>query len=388
MNSILYDLSISFKYLPRLFSLKMSRTRLAVLVAVIVTLIYVGYLVAPMFMCELGETEIPSELKPLYDMYSECLSEKLVEWEPSEWRPMMFNGHHILASGIMVQYTDEEIDRLFLDMLCELNVDTVSLYILKMNYDRYTKRYDRLIQMIREQGKKLILHAYALPRKNETIDEFFDRLLEYKIFLVEKYRPEYFVVLMEPSEIGGIKMPVEKLREFTIRAIEEIKRVSPDTVPLFIVHKWELNLLPHFIDIDGLDIIGINLYGIRGIENVEQALEYLKEHGKRPWIFETWWISQKKGGEHHIWFRDCYWQGIASKWIRAITYLVQKHNLEGNILNPFFTEQFVYCNGKTNTPFEQQFEGIIKALKNGDRTLIFQEFKKLIEDVKGYASQI
>lgn len=99
-------------------------------------------------------------------------------------------------------------------------------------------------------------------------------------------------------------MPAERLREFATNTVREIKNVSPKTVPL-VVHTGELKLTPYFVDIEGLDIIGINVYGTRDIEKVEQAIIYIKKHGKKPWIFETWLLTQKRGREHYIWFRDC-----------------------------------------------------------------------------------
>gem|GEM_PF-5550611 len=46
--------------------------------------------------------------------------------------------------------------------------------------------------------------------------------------------------------------------------------------------------------------------------------------------------------EPYIWFRDCYWQDVCTKWIRVTAYLAQKHGAK--TILPFFTEQFVYYN--------------------------------------------
>jgi len=35
-----------------------------------------------------------------------------------------------------------------------------------------------------------------------------------------------------------------------------------------------------------LDVIGINVYGVKGVGKVKQAISYIKNHGKRTWIFE------------------------------------------------------------------------------------------------------
>ncbi|RLF04083.1 MAG: hypothetical protein DRJ64_07445 [Thermoprotei archaeon] len=91
-----------------------------------------------------------------------------------------------------VRNTNEEIDKLFLNMLCELNVDSISLYIFEPNYRKYYVRYNKLIEMIKEREKRLILNAYTFPRKNESFDEFFERLLRFKPSIVERYKPDSF----------------------------------------------------------------------------------------------------------------------------------------------------------------------------------------------------
>jgi len=43
----------------------------------------------------------------------------------------------------------------------------------------------------------------------------------------------------------------------------------------------------NFIDIEGLDTIGINVYGVKGVGKVEQAITYIKSYRKNTRIFEA-----------------------------------------------------------------------------------------------------
>ncbi len=300
---------------------------------------------------------------------------------------MMFNGHHIMASDQMIRFTDEEIDDLFLDMLLELGVDSVSLYISNVTYKMYMDRYERLIEKIRENEKKLVLLPYILPGKNQPLDDYFNKRLNVTLHHVKKYKPDYVIILNEPSIIGDIEMPPMVLKNYAENISREIKKLGIPTRIIVTVHSYELFLIPYFIEVEDIDIIGINMYSDKNLENIRKAISYIKSNGKEAWIWETWWRTQKIGGGGKLpfkimlpRFRSYNHQNEVCEWIKFIYDFNKENNLK--VLNPFFTEQFIYCNSPPYLPLWKQFKELIKAIKEGDRTMSYRFYKDLIDGDK------
>ena len=297
---------------------------------------------------------------------------------------MMFNGHHIMLSDMMVRHTDKEIDDLFLDMLLELGVDSVSLYIPNSTYKVYTSRYDHIIDRIRSAGKKLVLLPYILPGKDEPLDEYFGKRLDVTLYHVKKYRPDIVIILNEPSIIGGVKMPPDLLQRYAENVSRKIKGLPDPPEVMVTIHSFELFLIPRFVKVKDIDIIAINLYSLKNFDNVEKAIEYIQSNGKKACIWETWWRTQKIGGGERLpfrimlpRFRSYRNQNDACEWISFVYHLNLKHNL--TILNPFFTEQFVYCNHLPYLPMFKQYFELLRAIRSERRTMCFHFYHDLID---------
>ena len=135
-------------------------------------------------------------------------------------------------------------------------------------------------------------------------------------------------------------------------------------------------------NLKSLDIIGFNLYGNRRMTEeykdnacsgdcVGEKLEALKAAWKEAWILETW-----SGPASESTFDKDWRAGIDSKWLQVINYYAQMHGAR-NIM-PFFTSKFIM----SGSPFAFQFDNLERALKKGERTQVFYDFKKLIEEAK------
>lgn len=296
----------------------------------------------------------------------------------------MFNGHHIMISDQMVKFTDEEVDDKFLEMLLSLGVDSISIYVSNSSYERYAYRYDRIINRIKEEGRKLVLLPYILPKKDQPLDDHFRERMNVTLFHVKRYRPDFVIILNEPSIIGGVEMPADVLERYAENVSAKVREISPSTKIVVTVHSYELFLLPHFVKIDDIDIIGINQYSDKNLENVKKAIDYIKENGKEAWIWETWWRTQKIGGGEKLpfkimlpRFRSYKHQDEVCEWLSFIYNFDIEKGLK--VMNPFFTEQFIYCNFPPYIPLIKQFTELIEAIKGERRTMSYYFYKDLID---------
>ena len=163
------------------------------------------------------------------------LDQKIEGWGPRTYRSMMFNGHHILASENLVLITPKNTTILFLEMLLELGVDTVSFNIYPQNFETKKDIYDCLINKTREKGGKTIIVCMVDSNtfsKSPTFEEYLSKEIEYTKILVERYKPGYYGILVEPSTMQkriGANFTINQWLELINTTHKLIKSINPET---------------------------------------------------------------------------------------------------------------------------------------------------------------
>jgi len=334
--------------------------------------------------------EVPLEYQAWYDQTNAFLDKKLVEWRPSEYRAMEFGAYHVFASSQQFFHTDLELNIKFMDVLNEAGVDVIAIAMFPSS--SYTEaemqRYDRIVEKIRDSGKKLMIFYWYSGEKLNSFEEFKAVELETTEMIVERYKPEYYALIDEPTtrlkEAGMPKSSVslEEWKALAEEVSNKVKEINPLTKTIASVHKGELDYVDAFVDVPSLDIIGFNIYGREGIyegysgwvgegDVVGRKIDFANSKGKETWIIETWLTLQNTPG-----FNEGWRQGLDAKWLRLMAYYAQRHDMNGIV--PFFTVKFIaYFDPETITPRDVE-----NAFAEERRTEVFYAYREVINEVR------
>ncbi len=266
-------------------------------------------------------------------------------------------GHLIIASDFAARnFTFNEWVE-FLDMLQSAGADAVNLYIVKSVYEERKKDYDRLIEEIKRRGLKLSLRPYVHYNLGESFKSYFKRLRDFKLELLKKYNPDFLLVANEPAFLGSqkrgraVKVDLKELKKYLENVTAEAKRIKKDVITFVTLNKdADISKVPEIVEVvssvKDLDVVAFNIYGAGNMEVVEDAIEKVRKRGKDVWIYETWFAAQplQERTNEFLMFRDCRLQGAICGWLKYISSLKRKWKVKGSM--PFFTEQFMWCNGR------------------------------------------
>lgn len=347
---------------------------------------------------------LPSGLSPQveeeYYRRNAWLEEKLVDWEPVEYKPMKFIGFHLPLSYHSDKTSlSEDIE--FLDMFDELGVDVVSVGIPVDMPGALLEKLDTISVEVRGRGMELKIWYFALHDGRVGDEEKYNATKH----IIERYHPDYYAILHEPKVEGSSAK--KGLQEYVNKTCNLVKSIDPTVTTTVTLAPRHPDYANYFVEIPELDIIGFDLYGLEVLKEdteegreVVNTIELIHAHGKKIWIEEGWFSAQKThttspqpipGFEcpNRTWFD--------AKWIEVITYYAQKHDIEA--VEPFFTDKFILYPGYTTwkydsskyppiQPIPQYLQDFKTALAEGRRTPTFYSFKEVIEEVKGGKIQI
>lgn len=312
------------------------------------------------------------------------LDQRLAEWKPAEYKPMNFAVYHVYASDDMFVKTNKEADIKILDVIEEVNPETVVLYIRPGVYSSQKERYDALINRIRKDGKKLFVGA-RLDDGAIDFNGYGKALEDYTKNIIGSIKPDYYGIVIEPMTMEnkhGFDATEEQWVELSGRVAKLSKELSPATKTAVGGHKEELGFLKLASGLESMDIIGFNIYDAQGIYSgysgylgqgdvVGEAIDFVNSNGKETWMLETWTAAMVTKVESYNSIQE-YMKPIDAKWVRAMTYYAEKHNMKAIV--PFYTGKFVYYGADP--------AGFRSALAKGERMPVFYEYKKIIEEVK------
>jgi len=347
--------------------------------------------------------EIPVEHRDRYNKMDLWLDQKISEWKPTEYKPISFCAHHLLASEQMINFTDGSFDLPFLEMLEETGIDCVRLSIFPYNYEKYPQRYDDLIAKIKEKKLKLMV-AYMvgnLPQGTVgSFKEYKKKELDFTAMFIKKYNPDYYAVVTEPITMEkriklGFRLSDEEWIDLVKDAADLVKEINPGvkTIAAVNTEAEQFDLAKKLAAVKNLDIIGFQLYGSAGMykeykgwagtgDVVTQTIDYVKSKGKDTWITETWlsipsaetWNGTKSSNTY---FNDPMMAPLDAKWIKLITYYAEKYAIKG--VSPFFTGKFISYPSNSR---DEQKNNLLRDFKTNNRTLPFYAYRDVIKEFK------
>ena len=174
--------------------------------------------------------------------------------------------------------------------------------------------------------------------------------------LASRYKPEYYIVVKEPSWYFGMNWAspggmltqtttVEQWVSLTQRLCDEVKRVSPSTrtgVAIALPFQQSLDYLVSADKLQTLDFVGIDVYNILHLGTVDPYLALLT---KPKWILETW-DGNPDGQQGQMWRRT-----TSAEWIGAMANYAQSKGFEG--MATFFNLWLCYDYSGKPVTFDQ-----------------------------------
>lgn len=331
----------------------------------------------------------PSEHRLQCEQMNAWLDQKLVEWKPAVYEPMMFGTmNNLLIYGISYEIADE-----YEKAVEETNVDFVRMDIPKLNGN--TKPMEDLGKMtksIQGRGKKVMILNNANGDKMYFGDgpiswnQYSEKQKEF-VRAAASFRPEYITVAAEPSvasdfeherrlsfaEVITPDMWVKLISEMAVIAMKESPG-SKIAISIMPQNSFEQSILKGAVNEQNIDIVGLNVYGPESFEAMNNSIipEWrVAKISKELWLIETWLGFE--GSEDQPWKKD-----LDSKWVRTMAYYSQQNNISG--MNLFFSKHF-FAYEKDTIYNMDEFREAIKT----QRTPAFYAYKSVIEEIKNNA---
>jgi hypothetical protein len=269
--------------------------------------------------------------------------EIIQKYAPEEYHQMKFGVYAELASiwASATSQGDIPVDDILkeIDLLSETDVDIIMIYMVYDPWmdqdDKILSEYDRAVEQIRKNNKEVYIGLYGIAKwfgpfmgqkenvgKGKVDFETWSRTyLEMTETVTRRYNPDYIAVI-EPtlvlaSQVNEIRSPEDWI-ELTRVVADKVKEISPDTiVTIHTVPPDDLELFKGVMNIENVDIVGVDVYGLRGVQSIDTLLPYWNKE-KKFWVTEAWDGYLGK-----------YMDRSADKYIIASVYYAQSNNMTG-----------------------------------------------------------
>lgn len=203
--------------------------------------------------------------------------------------------------------------------------------------------------------------------------------------LAQRYHPETFVVIHEPSTMNarlGQRVSVEEWTAFVREAAQVIKRQSPATRIGAGGLASERDYFDAFLRLPDVDVLTIDLYAIRDLKRYNAMIRAARAAGKPVYIEETWrppyfeprpgmtldTASMKNIGNRAF-------EALDSQWLRTMTAYAQANHLEA--ITPVWAFAFfAYVDGGGDADDPAYVRAVIDSILRGERTTTFRNIPR------------
>ena len=307
-----------------------------------------------------------------------------------------FDALHFPSASVLVNFSDPAYDDLFIQMLQEAGVNTVTLFTSPTEYNALSNRYTNLATLIRARNLKVrfviqdevkaVTNLTSLPPtypNPPSLTHYIETESAVARAITTDIKPDYFSVVAEPTinegRIGK-KFTVRQWRKIISALNQEVKIYSPNTktwVDILPKKLKERNILTKAIT-TGIDGVGFDLYDRTDIlSTVQTYANKVKGAGKKCGITETWWndiyanpnLDSPSNAQ------------LEADWLGS-TYTFAKNNGITDEFVPFFTNKFVNLQ-KLPLPLSVAninnfLSAMETSLDNNERTIIHSAYRDLI----------
>jgi len=222
--------------------------------------------------------------------------------KPPELYPMPLGAQITFASGDMFIDIDELKEQL--QVIEETGADVIRIDI---DYEAWMTndvdnidRHNQLIAQIKDDGKKLMLAdrgATSFTQNKVTWEYFKQQHLKYTRIFMETYKPDYYVVIKEPTWYMDIDPMISTNTtpmmwyELALEACDIVKDVNPETKTAVAVYpsgRLAEGFFELAADISNLDIMGVDCYDTNDLQITTDNLIPLVPDDKEIWMLESW----------------------------------------------------------------------------------------------------
>jgi hypothetical protein len=322
----------------------------------------------------------------------EWLDARINEWRPHTYSPLKFGVDTQIFIGMGELPTADKnlssyaFSEKLLPVFLELDLDTLRVGAVddawRSGNTEDIALSDQLMKQVKTSGKELFLadtqHSPYLLNHPVSWEEFQSLHLKRIAFFTERYNPDYYCVVVEPSVyhshgVGG-EMDPEKWVKQTEAAVNVVKRINRNIQTAVSVGPEAENdriYIQKVFAVKNLDIIGLEAYYPRDVEELEKLLNNIPDRqGKKLWITETWSgmpfpYTQVEGKDRED-----------AKWVKAMTYFAQKYKFDGLLVWPF--QYFVTY---------ERFDNTEEPVDFSKRTASFFAYRDLIKKVRAKSSE-
>lgn len=254
-------------------------------------------------------------------------------------KPMHFGAQLTFASGDMFITIQELKEQL--KVIEETGTDVIRIdidYEAWMTNDQNNiKRHDDIINQIRSDGMKLMLAdrgATSFTKNKVTWKYFQEQHLKHTRIFMERYKPDYYVVIKEPIwyreffPMFSTETTPSMWNELAAKACSIVKEVNAETkcaVAVYPSGRQEKEFFKLASNISNLDIMGVDVYDENDLQISTNELLQLVPPAKEIWMLESW----NGGGSSYL---QPWKESDDAKWINRSVIFSRDHNFKGYIV--------------------------------------------------------
>jgi hypothetical protein len=189
---------------------------------------------------------------------------------------LIFSANLFFAHEVCIKNMPLETLKKYVDALKEAGVHRIDinmgLFPWLDNHQETIQKYDALIDHIHHAKLQLAINPQysVMYHKFGKFDDWKTAALKVYPEIAQRYQPDIFVVVHEPTVMNGrmgINVSLKKWRDFTQQAAIAVKEVSPGSrcgAGILVVLQSEWKYFDEFLALEELDIITFDIYAIKG----------------------------------------------------------------------------------------------------------------------------
>ena len=312
---------------------------------------------------------------------------------------LIFSANLFFAHEVCIKNMPLETLKKYVDALKEAGVHRVDinmgLFPWLDNHQETIQKYDALIRHIRQAKLQLAINPQysTMYHKFGKFDDWKTAALEVYPEIAQRYQPDIFVVVHEPTVMNGrmgINVSPKEWRDFTRQAAMAVKEVSPGSrcgAGIVVALESERKYFDEFLALEELDIITFDIYAINDLYKANRMIVQVKAKGKSAYIEETWRPAYYVPRAGKIETLDVIsargigneaFQALDAKWLDTMALYAGTCGLDA--VTPFWTQTFFkYVKEGGNALDPNYNRQVIEAINKGKRTKTFEAFKTIIQ---------
>ena len=311
--------------------------------------------------------------------------------------PLLFSANLVFARSDILPYIPTDALLQYVDALKEAGARRIDINLSidpwRDHREEVIQKYDALVDHIHQAGLELAINPDYGAREDRTysFDSWQADTLRYDADIARAYHPNIFIVVHEPTTLTarmGEDVLPRQWSVFAEKAIRIIKEASPQTrCGVGLLDYERENYLTPFLSVDGLDLLSLDIYTLRGLNTYNEMIAAAKAKGKAVYIEETWRPAYTDAGQAlatknledytSSGVGDARYEAVDARWLIALARYASVWNLEA--VTPFWTQTFFLYSpdGHTGGLDPDYNKEVISALHSGRRTQTFKTYQRL-----------